>query len=189
MRSRVALLGLALAALTASCSSGVPAADTGTDSGGSDWKVPCDQEQTSATAADFEEFTLECLSDGADYELGGLDDRPRVITVWAAWCGPCRNEAPAFKKFHERYGDQVELVGVDSQDDPKAGRAFAADAGWEFPSVIDSKGAVMRSRGVTTLPVTFFVDAKGKTVATFNETELTIKELEQAAAEHFGVRP
>lgn len=185
MRLRTLLLGAALSALTASCSSGGQAA--GSADGAADWTVPCEPGGSGAAAADFEEFTLECLSGGEDYPLGRLDERPRVITLWATWCGPCRAEAPAFRKFHERLGDEIDVVGVDTQDDPKAARAFAAEAGWRFPSVVDPEGAVMRSAGISALPVTFFVDADGKTVATYNEGELTAEALEKAAARHFGV--
>lgn len=186
MRPRTLLLGAAVAALTASCASGGQAADP---DHGTDWNVPCEQQTTEATAADFEEFTLDCLSGGDEYALGDLSGRPRVITLWASWCGPCREEAPAFRKFHERLGDRIDVVGVDTQDDPGKGRAFAADAEWRFPSVVDDEGAVMRSAGITALPVTFFVAADGETVATYNEGELTVEKLEQAATEHFGVTP
>lgn len=186
MRIRTLILGLAVAALTASCSSGGQATDPEPDTA---WKVPCDSPDIGAAATDFQDFTLECLSDGEDHALGVLGERPKVITLWATWCGPCRDEAPAFKEFHERFGDEVDLVGVDTQDDPGAGRSFAADAKWRFPSVSDPKGTVMRAQGITALPATFFIDTDGRTVATVNEGELTAEKLAGHVEKYFGVRP
>lgn len=183
MRIRALLLAVAVLAVTAACGADEPVTEE------SPWRVACEQPKSTGTAPDFAEFTLACLSDETDYRLGDLDGRPRVITMWASWCGPCRAEAPAFKEFHERLGDQVDVVGVDTEDQPSKGRAFAADAGWKFPSVIDAKGAVMRAQGITKLPVTFFIDADGRTVATHNEGQLTIEKLEAAAERHFGVEP
>ncbi|ADD40780.1 TlpA family protein disulfide reductase [Stackebrandtia nassauensis] len=184
MRLRTLLLGFTVAALTASCSSGGQTADASQDV---DWDVPCDESDIGTAAEDFKDFTLECLSNGKDHALGVLDERPTVITLWATWCGPCRKEAPEFRKFHEEYGDQVNLIGVDTQDDRSSGLAFAADAGWRFPSVSDPKGSVMRARGITALPATFLIDEKGTTVATYNDPGLTFEKLEKAALKHFEV--
>ncbi|MGH8876671.1 MAG: TlpA family protein disulfide reductase [Stackebrandtia sp.] len=185
MRLRTSLLALAVLTLAAACSPGGP-----TDAAAkADWDVPCPKDSGETTAADFEKFTLECLSDGEDHHLGALDDRPMVITLWASWCGPCRAEAPAFKEFHAKMEDKVNLIGVDTQDSAAAAKSFAEDAGWRFPSVIDTDGAVMKSQGITTLPATFFIGSDGKTAVTYNEGELTTEKLLRAAQKHLGVAP
>ena len=183
MKPSALLTAAAVLVLAAGC-----AGDTTTGSSPS-WDVGCEDRGGKTTAADFEEFTLACLADGKKHKLGELGDRPMVITLWATWCGPCRSEAPAFKQFQKKLGKKVTLMGVDTKDDETAARDFAAEAGWGFPSVVDDTGAVMKSQGITALPATFFIDADGKTVMTFNEGELTTKKLLRAADEQFGVTP
>ena len=53
-----------------------------------------------------------------------------VINLWQSFCGPCRNEMPALQEFHEKYGDQVPVLGIDSQDlQPEAALELAEKTG------------------------------------------------------------
>ena len=48
-----------------------------------------------------------------------------LVNVWASWCGPCRDEAPALQRFYERHaGADFEIVGIDTQETAEAGRGF-----------------------------------------------------------------
>ena len=183
------LLSLAAAAvlLVAGCTSAPrdPGAQTAQTP---DWSVPCPEPSGEAViAADFAGLTLPCLSGDAEVPVGAVDGKPLIITLWASWCRPCVKEMPAFQEFHEAYGDQVAVLGVDTQDTRDAGRYFAQDFGLGFPSVFDERAQVRLSQGLTALPATFFIDNSGETVAVFNEGELTTEELVDTAIEKFGL--
>ena len=101
--------------------------------------------------------------DGGELGSDDLAGRPYLVNFWASWCVPaCVDEHPVLAAAHERYGDEVTIVGVLYQDDPAAARAFLVrygDAG--YPHVNDEAGRLAIDYGVTGPPETFFVDAAG----------------------------
>ncbi|HSI99598.1 MAG TPA: redoxin family protein [Patescibacteria group bacterium] len=107
-------------------------------------------------------WTLTTL-DGEPLGSADLAGRPYLVNFWASWCIPaCVDEHPVLAAAHERYGDELTIVGVLYQDDPDDARAFLArygDAG--YPHVIDPDGRLAIDFGVTGPPETFFVDADG----------------------------
>ena len=102
-------------------------------------------------------------------ELGplfGLQEgagRPTVINFWASWCGPCYQEAPALQRAWLEHGNQVQFIGVQTQDRGRLveGRAFLDQFGLGFPNVIDERSSLSVEYGVFGVPETFFVDANG----------------------------
>ena len=107
-------------------------------------------------------WTLTTL-DGEALASADLAGRPYLVNFWASWCIPaCVDEHPVLAAAHERYGDELTIVGVLYQDDPDDARAFLArygDAG--YAHVIDPDGRLAIDFGVTGPPETFFVDADG----------------------------
>lgn len=107
-------------------------------------------------------WTLTTL-DGETLSSDDLAGRPYLVNFWASWCIPaCVDEHPVLAAAHERYGDELTVVGVLYQDAPDDARAFLArygDAG--YPHVIDPDGRLAIEFGVTGPPETFFVDAEG----------------------------
>ena len=57
-------------------------------------------------------------------ELRRLRGHPVVVNVWAAWCGPCRQELPVFQEVSVAQGKRVAFLGVDVRDN-RAGRREA----------------------------------------------------------------
>ena len=101
-----------------------------------------------------------------DGDTLGTDDlvgRPYVVNFWASWCIPaCVDEHPILAAAHERYGDELAVIGVLYQDAVPDARAFLArygDAG--YAHLVDGAGGLAIDYGVTGPPETFFVDADG----------------------------
>ena len=78
-------------------------------------------------------WTLTTL-DGETLSSEDLAGRPYVVNFWASWCVPaCVDEHPVLAAAHERYGDEVAIVGVLYQDAPADAEGFLArygDAGY-----------------------------------------------------------
>ncbi len=93
-----------------------------------------------------------------------LKGTPTVINMWASWCGPCKAEAPDLAAAAHRYGDRVQFLGVDVEDNRGDAQDFVHAHGWPYPSVFDPSGAIMTHLGITGPPATFFYAADGSLV-------------------------
>lgn len=126
---------------------------------------------TSGSSGDFHvvrlrspapKFELPTLRDGKSrIALSALIGRPLVVNLWASWCAPCRREMTGFEAAHQRFGDRVTFLGVDTNDDRKDALAFAARVGVTYALAYDSEGTVAARYDAVGLPTTIFVDARG----------------------------
>jgi thiol-disulfide isomerase/thioredoxin len=92
------------------------------------------------------------------------DQRGRwaLVNVWASWCGPCREEAPALQRFYERHGGEgFEIVGIDTQEPAEDGREFVAEFGLTYPQLHDGPGEFAEELKTTGVPESFLVDPQG----------------------------
>lgn len=137
------------------------------------------------------EVTLQCLGGGTPVDLSTLRG-PLVINLWQAYCEPCRREMPALQKFHERYGDEVPVLGIDFNDvKPQGALELARLTGAKYPSLADPGGDLMgqrqfqiASRG---LPA-FVLLAEDGTVATQISGGVdSVDELVEMVETHLGV--
>ena len=83
-----------------------------------------------------------------------------MVNVWAAWCDPCKAEAPLLHDASQTYGDRVQFLGVDILDSLDGARGFIAEHGLTYPSIFDPAGAIRDSLGMIGQPVTVFYDAE-----------------------------
>jgi peroxiredoxin len=89
------------------------------------------------------EFTLNSAPGGPSrgrFRLADhLGQRPIVLLFWATWCGPCQNELTFYQQFAQRYGAQLEVVGIsmDNPDQLSEVGPMARSLGLTFPIVTD----------------------------------------------------
>jgi thiol-disulfide isomerase/thioredoxin len=136
------------------------------------------------------EVSLPCLGGGPDVDLSRLRG-PLVVSLWASWCSPCRREMPVLQAFHEEYGGQVPVLGIDYED-PQTSSAMdlVRDTGVTYPLLADPQadlnGAAPLPR-LQGLPFLALVDEDG-TVA---HQEFVVLESRQQLVdlvdEHLGV--
>jgi cytochrome c biogenesis protein CcmG, thiol:disulfide interchange protein DsbE len=86
-----------------------------------------------------------------------------LVNLWASWCGPCRQEAPALGRFQRRYRNAgVTVLGIDVQDNSEDALAFLRDYPTPYPqlrSVGDERSDAFGSTGV---PENFLVNPRGR---------------------------
>ncbi len=79
------------------------------------------------------------LIDLAGYKslVAGYHGRPVLVTFWATWCGPCRDEFPMIASLAKEYGPQgLVVIGIslDEDTDLPLARKFLADTHPGFPN-------------------------------------------------------
>ena len=103
---------------------------------------------------------------GADVTLPQLLAASRggasLVVFWASWCDPCTTEAPAIESFSRSPQGRGRIVGVDWSDGRSGALSFLHRFGWSFPTLRDAEGTVGSEYGLTGLPTTFVLDAKGR---------------------------
>lgn len=72
-------------------------------------------------------------ADGRPQALGQFQGRVLVLNFWATWCGPCREEMPAFARVQARWKDRgVQFLGVSGEEVAKVNQ-FGRDLGVTYP--------------------------------------------------------
>ena len=132
------------------------------------------------------EVGLPCFDRGRIVYVGQLRG-PAVINLWASWCGPCRTELPAFKRYSQRAAGLVTVVGVNSEDSRTGATSIVEDLGLTFPNLVDDRGKLRTGLGKTALPVTVFVDRAGRIAHVYNFEALDEDNLELLVEQYLGV--
>ncbi|HEX7005254.1 MAG TPA: TlpA disulfide reductase family protein [Trueperaceae bacterium] len=96
-----------------------------------------------------------------EFDAGQLE-KPMVVNFWATWCLPCREEAPVLQAAWQEYGEEVTILGVQTQErNEQGGRQFISEFGLTFPNVIDDTSQVSIDWGLFGVPETFFIREDG----------------------------
>lgn len=114
-------------------------------------------------------FSLPRLGGGApiSYPSAPYKSRPVVLVFYASWCTACQPELPKVAKAVSELqaaGTPVTFLGVDGNDPPAAGLAFARKDKVTFPSVSDENETLANAFGLPGLPDTVFISRAGKVV-------------------------
>ncbi len=68
-----------------------------------------------------------------------INGKPTVVDFTATWCGPCRQMKPIVDKLEKAYGNRVNFVAVD----------------------VDDNGALSTEFGIESVPTFVFLDSNG----------------------------
>ena len=190
----LAALVLVLLALLTGCTSGGSDDDAAPTPASSDLDsldtdlAPCpEQPDQPAADSDLPATVFDCMG-GGTLDLSRAPGVPTVLSLWASWCPPCREELPMVQQLAAAGGGQVRVLGVASLDGAKQAASFAADAGITFPSAFDGDGEVMSAIGVNTLPHTVFLAADGSVAYVQTGPVASLEQFEQLVADHLGVQ-
>jgi len=86
------------------------------------------------------------------------------MNFWASWCVPCKAEAPRLVASAQRHAGEVVFLGVDVQDLKGDARSFLERYKTNYVSVRDGGSSTYANYGLTGLPETYYLDARGRVV-------------------------
>jgi cytochrome c biogenesis protein CcmG, thiol:disulfide interchange protein DsbE len=117
--------------------------------------------------------------------LRELRGHPVVINFWASWCVPCAKEAPRFRASARAHEGTIVFLGIDVNDFRSDARHFLRKHRVNYVSVRDGSGSTFERYGLTGVPETYYVDARGRAVA-LTPGEASREEIERGIAAASG---
>ena len=125
-----------------------------------------EETEPSKTAAyDFTVYDAE----GNKHKLSDFQGKPVIMNFWATWCGYCKMEMPDFQKKFEEYGEDIHFLMINMTDGQQEtfekASQYVEKEGFTFPVYYDMDWEVQNAYRVSSLPITFFIDAEGNFVA------------------------
>ena len=109
--------------------------------------------------------SLPILGGPGTASLAQFRGRVVVLSFYASWCTPCREQAPLLEQAGRALASAGTALLVDDADDPGAASTFVAEHGLDMPVVADANGLLARDYDVRGLPETFVIDPEGRVVA------------------------
>ena len=114
---------------------------------------------------DFTVYDLE----GNEVHLSDFLGKPVVLNFWASWCGPCKSEMPDFNEKYQELGENVQFLMINLTDGSyetlESAASFVESQGYTFPVFYDTASNAANTYGISSIPTTFFIDAKGCGIA------------------------
>jgi cytochrome c biogenesis protein CcmG/thiol:disulfide interchange protein DsbE len=107
--------------------------------------------------------SLSPLGGGPAQPVAAFSSEPMLVNVFASWCAPCAEEAPQLMKLKAA---GVPIVGIAYKDQTAATQVFLDRYGDPFAATLeDRSGDAGVDFGISGVPETFVVDARGMIVA------------------------
>ncbi len=101
--------------------------------------------------------------DGDNIELSSISENDQlvVVSLWATWCVPCKNELDAISEVYDDWVDETNVklyaISVDDARTVKRVRPLVSGKGWEFDILLDTNSDLKRQLNAPTIPVTLLV--------------------------------
>ncbi len=129
--------------------------------------VPAVAEGTPQQVPVFPNLEFTALDGVSQIDLESLRGRPVLMTFWASWCGPCRQELPELEKLAgELESSGLALITVNMDQSPAMGERFLQRYDIDVPtSRMDPRA--LTQLGVQALPTNVLLDREGRPVQIF----------------------
>ena len=99
-----------------------------------------------------------------------------MLSFFATWCQPCRQEIPLLHEIKEKYKDEnLKIYLIDVGEKKDLVRKFVSQQGYKLPILLDIYSMVSAKKyGVYSLPHLFVIDKNG--IIVLNKTGFHDKE-------------
>ena len=121
-----------------------------------------------STAA--ESWDLPALRGDERISLTDFEGKPTVVAFFASWCEVCEEEIPGLVTLSHEIGDDINFVGVNSQDNGKGGGdadKWGMTGTWPIARDIGGRnqsGLASNTFGARGMPLTVIYDDTGSVV-------------------------
>jgi thiol-disulfide isomerase/thioredoxin len=111
------------------------------------------------------DFTLTDI-DGARVSLESLRGQVVLLSFWATWCTPCKEEIPILEELYAKYKEQglaILLINVDSPDKTSEAKAYLRSIHTKMTPLFDpDSGTTSFLNPSFEFPFNLLVDREGR---------------------------
>jgi len=112
----------------------------------------------------FPNIAFTSLDGSRQLDLESFRGRPLLMTFWASWCGPCRQELPELQKLSVELADKgFALVTINTDQSAIVGARFLQKYNIDVP-VYRMDQRTLLELGVNSLPTNLLLDREGRPV-------------------------
>ena len=112
------------------------------------------------------DFVLQRLDGGTITLAEYIGEKPVILDFFATWCPNCRRDMPRLTRWYEKYKDQVEVIGINLQENPSKVEKYISSAGISFPIALDPHGQASQMYGVRYTNFHVLINKDGNIVKT-----------------------
>jgi len=124
--------------------------------------MPCAAAEQKSEIPVFPNLAFTALDGSAQIDLESFRGRPVLLTFWASWCGPCREELPELQRLYgELAGRGFVLLTVNLDDNPAMGARFLKYLEISVP-VYRMNPRDLDALGLKALPTNVLIDREGR---------------------------
>lgn len=84
-----------------------------------------------------------------------------VISLWATWCVPCKNELDAINEVYIDWQDETNVklfaISVDDARTVSRVKPLVNGKAWDFSVLLDTNNDLKRELGASTVPLTLII--------------------------------
>jgi peroxiredoxin len=107
------------------------------------------------------DFNLPDMN-GKQHRLSDYRGKVVIVSFWATWCDPCRDEMPSMQQALDKLGaDGLAILGIDIGEQQGAVRQFSQSYSIKFPLLLDPDSTMTSQWPLRGVPTSFVVDAQG----------------------------
>jgi thiol-disulfide isomerase/thioredoxin len=115
------------------------------------------------------DFTAYNYVTGEKTRLSDQHGKVVILTFWATWCAPCREELPNIEGIQEHIGkDQLVVLAVNYRDSDETIsylRKNAKKSAWKISMLLDPNGGIAVKYGIDSIPHLFLIGRDGNIAA------------------------
>lgn len=122
-----------------------------------------------AQATPMPKFTLPSVVDGKDVTSDSFKGKVLLVTFFATWCPPCRQEIPTLIQLQKdlaEKGFSVLALSMDEGDPDVVGNLVKEDK-INYPVLMADNDVVDGFGGISGIPTSFLISREGKMIRSY----------------------